>query len=217
MTPARYMSLLFRQAPSAVGTLVFRSLPFVVYAAISGRTRWRFRVGTVAAFACLVIAANRLRSGLVGDLIWAPAVFVYFVLCAAVVHWLCGVLPARSLRAGAMLFVAATLFVVVPALSIRSAGVDAIIVVGWEASLSAHSYAVDTIRGRPKLRDALFFLLVNPSVIYAESHKRIAEPGDDARSILRVARGAVTMVGRDAALMAIAYVPQVAVTPRPPV
>ena len=62
---------------------------------------------------------------------------------------------------------------------------------GWEVSLAAYSYLIDgRSEGRlPNLADGLFFLVVNPTLVFTERGHRTRAPGWNARGALRIGLG----------------------------
>jgi hypothetical protein len=207
MTLDEYVAAVGARAPAALGALVFRSLPFACYGIVCRRTTRRVRVALLAGVATLLGCAWGWRPTLVTDLLPVPGVFAYFVLCAIAIHALRHVIRPSAVRAGALLFVACLLFVAVPAVSLHEPGMAALLVVGWEVALSAHSYGVDTLGRASSWRGALTFLLVHPTLVYAERPGPVAPPGGDWRAGLRILAGTMTLVGREAALVAVAGVP----------
>jgi hypothetical protein len=79
------------------------------------------------------------------------------------------------------------------------------LILGWEVMLSAHSYCVDVSSSgeRPSLADCLFFLLINPTFIYAERGAPLPRESAAPVGALRVVLGAIAMLGRDAALFVV--------------
>ncbi len=207
MTPGDVVSAVLSRSPAALGVLLFRSLPFAAWALVSRRARPAARLAPAAAVLALLLGAWRWRPGLVHDLAPVPGLFAYFALCALGIHALCRWAPRSVLRGGAALVAGCLLFVALPALFVRTPGVAPMVIFGWEAALSAHSYAVDGLRARPSWRDALSFLLVHPTLVFAERPSQTSPLGADWRGGARVVLGTVTLVGRDAMLLAVAQVP----------
>jgi D-alanyl-lipoteichoic acid acyltransferase DltB (MBOAT superfamily) len=88
---------------------------------------------------------------------------------------------------------ALVLFWVFPVVAIRPISA-VILVVGWDCILAAYSYHVDTQKQRDRsLRDFLFFLLVNPALVYRNRGRRDASPSLDIGGLLRVALGLFAM------------------------
>jgi hypothetical protein len=190
--------------PAVAAILVFRSLPFVVYACAARSVPWPRRLllgGGGLALLTLAAGADAKVRTLVEH---APIAGAYLVLGGVLVHRLATWLPARAIKLGAVLGLGAALFVVVPARFVQHPFVVTWLILGWEVMLSAHSYCADVSSSeeRPRLTDCLFFLLVNPTFVYAErggplpSGRRELGPG----GALRVVLGTVTMLGRDVAL-----------------
>ncbi len=182
---------------------LFRSFPFVFCACMSPGATLRFRAVVVTCFVVVAVAVFMLHVDTARSLSWAPAVYVYFLVVAVVMHNVCGIISASAARRGAVLFIASVLCIALPATGLRGTwSVVPMLVVGWEMMLSAHSYAVDTKVGglRPDLSDGIFFLLVNPTIVYVERGERLGPPRGDVFAVARMATGAVLMLGRSVAL-----------------
>lgn len=95
------------------------------------------------------------------------------------------------------IFVACSaLYVLIPALAIPTPAIIATVVVGWEAMLSAFSYWLDAGRGpAPSRRDSLFFIIVNPCLVYPERGEKIGRLSLFSRQALpRVGLGVVAWI-----------------------
>lgn len=192
-----------RAAPAVLQIALFRSLPVAAYALVSTRLSLARRaaiVATVGAATTLAYFADARVAAMVRAL---PILAAYMIAGAVVVHAIAGRIAERWARRGVVLFLAALAFLAAPAACGRHPLVPLAIVLGWELMLSAHSYAVETVRAgrRPPIGDALFFLLVNPTVIYAERGAPIARAERGFAGVVRIALGTATMFGRDVALM----------------
>ena len=66
--------------------------------------------------------------------------------------------------------------------------------IGWDLVLSAYSYCIDTASAAQwSLGDCLFFLLVNPSLVYGRRGTRVGPPKLDARGAGRACVGIVAL------------------------
>ena len=213
----RFSVSLERSVLGIVSLALFRAIPMLCYLAASPRVRWRSRLALVLTFGCVTALTMRVDPTLARFLAGVAVAFAYLVAAALLVFWLAPRLPLRALRLGAVLGAAALLFVLLPAFLGRGWLPAGGIIVGWETMLSAHSYFVDTaIRGQPRCwRDYLFFLFVNPTVVFRESGSRVSEPRLDLAGILRIVLGMLAMLGRDVILLLMLQVPMLQADQRP--
>jgi alginate O-acetyltransferase complex protein AlgI len=82
-------------------------------------------------------------------------------------------------------------FLVAPALVLPEGGRATVLVVGWDLVLSSYSYCVE-VAGRTEaaaMGECLFFLLVNPALVFSNRGRRVSAPGLDLRAALRAAVG----------------------------
>lgn len=204
MTLHSLASDLASRAPAVLFVLAFRSVPFVVYACVARSLSWPRRLVIVGGGLLAGFGALRLNPSL-APVIACVAVAAYLLLSATFVHGLAGWLPRPWIRGGAVLVVSALVLLILPAAFVHHAVVSTALILGWELTLKAHSYCVEASASerRPDLREGLFFLLVNPTVLYPERGGPIPERAvDGALGALRIALGVVTMLGRDVALIA---------------
>ena len=133
----------------------------------------------------------------------APVVAACLVLAACATHWLATRLPTMWTKCGFVLALSAGLLLLLPAATIHHSAVAMSLILGWEFALKSHSYCVDvrTSAEKPHLSECIFFLLVNPTVIYAERSLPVTRVPSAGPGALRVALGTLTMLGRDAALI----------------
>jgi hypothetical protein len=205
----RFSVSLERGVLGIVSLALFRAIPVLCYLAASPRVRWRSRLALALTFGCVTALAIRVDSTLAGFLAGIAVAFAYLIAVALLLFWLAPRLSLRALRLGAVLVLAALLFVLLPAFLGRGWLPLGGIVVGWETMLSAHSYFVDTTTmGHPRCwREYLFFLFVNPTVVFRESGSRVSDPRLDLVGILRIALGMLAMLGHDVILLLMLQVP----------
>jgi hypothetical protein len=111
--------------------------------------------------------------------------------------------PQRAARRLALLGTLALSFVAIPAAWLTGAAVP-MVVVGWEGMLSAYSYVVDSPSATATVQASLFFVLVNPTVVYADRGAQIGDPRLDIAALFRMLTGVLTMLGRNAVLAVVA-------------
>ena len=209
MTSASFLAAVASGGPAALVILLVRSAPFALHACVTRRLSWRRRSLVVGAVGAIAVVAARLAPGSWAVIAAAPLVALYLVAGSFLVYGLAGWLPGHWIRGGAVLVQAALWFVVLPAALVTHPVVVATIAIGWDIMLSAHSFAVDTAARdpRPSFADCLFFLLVNPAVIYVERGVQVDGARPAVRGVARVLAGTVVMVGRDLALVWIGTTP----------
>jgi hypothetical protein len=87
-------------------------------------------------------------------------------------------LRTDRLSAGAVFVGAAAIFFVLPAISSPTFAKGMLLVLGWDMMLSSYSYCVETSKtlDEPSWRDCCFFLLVNPTLVYAQRGAQVEKP-----------------------------------------
>jgi hypothetical protein len=170
----------------------FRSLPMVGALLLAPGARAGVRVSAAAVYAAAAIALGAWTGATIGVLL---AAYAYFALAGA-----CAPEVARALRAGnttrfGVLAAATFAFLVAPALLLPEAGRATVLVIGWDLVLSSYSYCVEVAEGTkgPAIGDCLFFLLVNPALVYSNRGRPVSAPGFDFRAVLRAVLGMLTI------------------------
>ena len=191
------------RAPMVLSILAFRLVPFVAYALFASRVGRAGKLVAVGLFLGLLGLLHAVGGNIYEPGLRTPLALVYFALAACGVYGLRDLLERRRLSKPALFALLAAMFVAVPAVLVPSSVVLATLVVGWDAMFAGYSYCVDNAssRKRPSLRDCLFFMLVNPTLVYSERGERVAEPALRARSLGRVSLGVLTMLAQDAVLL----------------
>ena len=205
-----FLSTLARAAKGTAATVVFRVAPVALWLVLSRRFGGRVRLAAgvgVAISAALIVHAD---PGRVRFLVSVPVVMAYLALAALALRVLASRWSLAARRRGAALVVAALVFLVAPAFALRGRLPLGALVLGWEAMLSAHSIHADPNAGVPRWRDYLFFLLVNPTVVYRERGDWRGPPRLAPRGLARMALGGVAMLGHDAIVAALVSWPRLA-------
>jgi hypothetical protein len=170
--------------------LLFYALPFFACALLSARVprRHKLLVAVIAlcvAGPCFMGSRHRLGIAAVTLLGWAC-----LLLLAAGVHVIRRLAIAGSWTPGACFVACVAWLTWLPrfVLPVAPAFFDAAV---WEMTFSAHSYCVE--RGRhttsTKLRDGLFFLLVNPTLVYGTQTRLVSAPRIEPATLLRATCG----------------------------
>lgn len=171
--------------------LALRCLPFCVGALFAPRLHPLARAGAALAYAAL--AAYACAVGLFGSLLWLVIGALYYLsLCLFADRLSNGLADGRVSRAGAFVLIAFAVLVV-PGVLVPGIAVVTFLAFGWELCLRAFSYCVETAyeRGpRPGLRARLFFLLVDPTLLYTARARRVNAAPAVRGSLLRAGFGA---------------------------
>jgi hypothetical protein len=166
--------------------LAFRLFPFAAYVTLTQSYSWLIRCAAVLGYLALSVLAGKMGAQ---PLTWLLLAYGYCSFAGWVTFEL-----APFVRSRAAWFVAVTvLFWALPLLVVRPTPM-VFLVVGWEATLSAYSYGVDAGRNADRsLRSLLFFLLVNPALVYRNSGRRVSAPMLDGAGIVRFALGVLAV------------------------
>jgi hypothetical protein len=98
-------------------------------------------------------------------------------------------------------------YLLVPGLLLPQTAILLFLVVGWELALSAYSYCVETTRPGSRvapLSECLFFLLVNPTVVYIARGKAVGR-AEGSGALWRAAGGAAILFANEAALRPVLF------------
>lgn len=169
------------------GVAVARLVPFVVYAFLAHRRIGLTRVfGVVVALLPCALAARGSLVGLAMNAAWTLS---YFGVAACLSHAAREPLASGKLGRATLFAAGFVIYLVVPALIAPPVLKAAAVVFGWELTLSAFSYSVESARQASTLGDALFFLLVNPVLVYPERGRPIVDGAGVWRGLGRIAVG----------------------------
>lgn len=182
----------------AAAVLCFRMLPPSVYAIFSTRSPWNVRLtaGIMTLWVLIVATVGHFFA-----VAWLIPVYGYLLLTCC-----CLPFAADCLRNGWVgkvgIFIAcAAVFLVLPGMLLPGASKAAALVLGWDLMLRAHSYCVDSSKGAEQpLGDTLFFLLVNPVIVYNQRARWNGRVGLHWEGIRRIAWGIVVLTALPAAL-----------------
>jgi hypothetical protein len=176
-----------------VAILLLRLLPFAVHAPFArGVVRWK-KALAVAAYVALPVAACLL--GAASSAVFAALGCLYYLLVCLGMNRLSRMLGARRITRSAVVVLLFVAFLLIPGVLLPGVAELAFLVVGWELALRAYSYCVETSlpgRAPPPLGESLFFLLVNPTLVYTARGKPVSDPAG-ARGLVRSAAGAAVV------------------------
>jgi hypothetical protein len=150
--------------------LVLRTLPFAVYVCISGRAR-----PSAKAIALIAWTALAAAWGLDARLLWLAVAMAYYAATCVGVHWLGLAFRQKMFSSGAVFAASAITFLLIPRMLLPESAGLSVLVVGWELTLASYSYCRDTrdLVSAPTLGECVFFLMVNPVLVFADRGSRI--------------------------------------------
>ncbi len=124
-------------------------------------------------------------------LLWLPLALGYFAVVTALLHALKSTTDRGALASAGAFFVCVIAYLIVPAVFVPQRALPPVVVMGWSYMLGAYSYFRHTAasRRRHDLGDGLFFVLINPTLVYSARGRRIGPPRIDAKALSRVAAG----------------------------
>jgi len=168
------------------GVVTLRLLPIVGFALISPKTKWLVRIALLPAYAFVAYTAAGPRST---PFLWLLLAYAYFTAAA----WAAFQLSTPTRSRLAWFAIVLGLFWICPVVAIKPMP-TAFLIVGWELLLAAYSYHADTARAPNRtFSDFLFFLLVNPALVYRNRGVEIGAPAFRSLGAARVALGIVAV------------------------
>jgi hypothetical protein len=175
-----YLGALARESPHLLSTCLWRILPFVLFALGSSRVSLAGRVFASVAYGALALAFLDSGGDTVTRLISHVTGLAYLTVGAAAVCVLAPFLrPLPGIRRLALFGALLGIFVLLPGMVLPEPAVFVAVPMGWEVALSAYSYLLDA-RAKdpwwPSLSDGLFFLIVDPTLVYRDRGKKLACP-----------------------------------------
>lgn len=180
--------------------LGFRLLPFLGFVLATRHLGWTYKALVAASAAAVALVAN-LHELL--PLAWVVATYGYFVGVSALVPLLLQPLRSAQLTRGGLFAACAGVFLVLPGLVLPPQARLAALLIGWDLTLSSYSYVVEVARGRARAArsDCLFFLLVNPALVYVDRGECFGRPRLEGRGLMRAALGLGTLLAASALLV----------------
>ena len=168
--------------------LSLRLLPFAVYYLLS-KPAVRSKAAAVAAYAMFPLLACLL--GARGTVLFVAIGWTYYLLLSIGLSRLGALVRGGSMTRGAAFVVIFFVCLFLPGVALPGVAASAFLIVGWELALSAYSYCAEILRPGARevpLGDCLFFLLVNPTVLYTVRGAPAAA-GDQLKGVLRAVQG----------------------------
>ena len=191
----QFMGLVVPIFAAVLPLLLLRSLPFILCVVASRGVTVVSRLLAILFYSGLVSAAHFFKMD-AQDLVMLSAVtFGYFFVAALYVHGL--LLLNRRIGFGRLI---TFILCLIPGSFAPSALVEdpyriTVLVVGWEFSLAAYSYLMDQrkVESTASLLEGLFFLLVNPTLVYSSRGHQTGGFNLSFRSWGRILQGIVSV------------------------
>jgi hypothetical protein len=199
--------------------LVLRATPFAVYVLMSRATAGRTRAVAGALFVAVLAVAEGLGCPVLMPLAIALGALGYFGVLALGAHQLGRVLHGGHYSRALLLALLTGAYVYLPATLVSGGPGFTIQLIGWEMMLAAYSYVVETTRPGARdavessLGDCVFFILVNPCLVYVERGERIGPPALRSAGLLRCALGLAALFVHYATFSWLLLLPAFAVVP----
>jgi hypothetical protein len=177
---------------STLLVLAFRAMPFVLYVAMRPGRRWLGASFALLAYAGLLITAEPEARRV---LAWSAVGLLYYAAVACLVHWVSKETgQVRGVDAALLFGMLAALFLGAPATILRPIALGTFQALGWELTFKAYSYVVEGGARAGSLRACLFFLLVDPTVVFPRGARPIAGASPVVPAAIRVALGTLSVL-----------------------
>lgn len=144
-----------------------RVLPFAVYGAVRPANTWLRRGLWLGTYLLIPSLAFRLGAG--RSILLLAGGFCYYLLVSLGVNHLRELVFEKRLGRAGLLMVLYVVYLLIPGIALPSVSLSTFLVFGCELALSSFSYCIETSRPwsvRRSLGEGLFFLFVNPTVLY---------------------------------------------------
>lgn len=174
--------------------LSLRLLPFAVWGTVRASAGVATKVLIAAGYAAFAVLGCYLGASSSVLFVGLGAAY-YWGLCLGA-NRLSALMAEGAVTRGAAIVLVFVVFLLAPGVALPGRAAATFLVVGWDLALSAYSYCVETSRPaavRPPMSECLFFLLVNPTLVYAARGAPLKTPaGHDG--LLRAFAGAALVV-----------------------
>jgi hypothetical protein len=187
------MSRGFRDAAEL---LAFRMLPVGPFLLIA-RAGWRARTLIGALCVAALVAPGRERALSTLALLYP---YAYFTGATFALPWLCRELRAGRITKGFVFTAWAFIAFLVPSVFVPEWQRAPVTLLAWEILLSGYSYCTYmSARERASdARDRIFFVLVNPALVYADRGETVGPPSLSTSGLLRILVGFVQVASATA-------------------
>jgi hypothetical protein len=185
----------FLQAYAALATvLALRVVPVVVYLLITSRTTFRQKLGTFIV-AIVLVALTRGWNAL--PWIAYGAAYLYLIGVGCLVPFTARCLKSGYLSRVGTFVLCSSAFLLLPGLVWPRAMKLVMFVIAWDLVFSSYSYCVELSRSDevPARADCLFFLFVNPALVYSQRGTRVGSASFERMGLLRIFQAVLMFLG----------------------
>ncbi|HKP61347.1 MAG TPA: hypothetical protein VJV78_31680 [Polyangiales bacterium] len=185
--------------------LVLRSLPFAVFSGHAALARGARQhaaaqphwVRALPIAICAVAWSALYALGRAEAAVWHALGLAYYALVSTAVPRASRLLQAGTITRGALLTGLCVVLLLVPGLALPGVAMATFLVVGWELVLRSYSYCVETAAAptaERKLGPCLFFLLVDPTLLYTQRSRPCADTETRSLGLARLSLGVLAFV-----------------------
>jgi hypothetical protein len=174
------------QAWNSVATLlVLRVLPVFVFLLISSKTNFEQKM---AALVSAIVVGALTRGWTLIPWTWYGLSYLYFIALGCLVPIAARWLRRGRLSRGSVFVLCFSAFLLLPGFLWPSPMKLVALVFAWDIVLSSYSYCVEISRSsdEPSRADCLFFLLVNPALVYSQRGARVGPASFERVGLWRV-------------------------------
>ena len=169
--------------------VAYRLLPIVGYVLLTRRIAWRSKLVVGLLYGLLCAGVERLDERGLGPVFLAAAVaYSYFITLGSLLPRLPRLVARGSVSRGALFTGCVFTYMLLPLVLVPGSLGAPVYLLAWDVAMSSYSYCVDCAERRrnTSIRECLFFLLVNPTLVFAESGRRVGAPSLHRAGALRV-------------------------------
>lgn len=195
-----------------LGLVAFRTAPYVCWSFLDSEITWMKRLLCFGAYTVLIIALVALSTleSVSIHFIAITTAYLYFAFASTCFYIALSSLKQVFFGKTAIFFVAIFGCNILPALFFNSSAASMIAVVGFEVTLSLYSFCMESTKEKkfPSLKESLFFILVNPVVLYSQRGIKISEPQFRWKAVRRCAFGIATIIAGVGVIQLIGSLPE---------
>jgi hypothetical protein len=198
-----------RAATHVLAILCFRALPIVVCFVAMHRVKrlQRFLVG--AAYAGLAFWGAKFGAF---SLHSCAVLYAYLLVASLLFYKMPPAVRRRTVTRPGLFVLGCAIFLVAPMLILPHPAKPFALVLGWDLMLSGYSYCVSVAEREPSdaptLSKCLFFLLVNPVLVYPLAGRAVRQPGFYREGFRRCAIGLVALAFSSAVMLPLSVAAQ---------
>lgn len=193
-----FIIILYNASLLMLELIAFRSLPYIVYSTLSSKYNTRIRTFSLGVFLALIYFCVHHIDNFLGRYFFILFLYLYYFMVSSSVYFIRGYFIRGHIDNITLFICLIVIFLLIPAIVFGFLDNRSGLVVGMDLLLSAYSYCIDTktAKKRSDYLDCVFFLLVDPTLVYMERGRQISHVKSSGRYIHRILFGmAVITVG----------------------